>query len=244
MDMRNTEGSRSDALAASSTLWDREYETLQIIPSSTRATPSKALLLFAEILRFEEIGKVLDIGCGNGRNAVYLAQKGREVHALDFSHVALRETQRAALRAGVEDKIHLYKCSLFQGLPFKDESFDLLVDSYVFCHFTDDAFKHAYRQELRRVARPGGKIFCSVFSKEDQYYGSLIENPDDPTPIVVDPRNGIRKQLYTPQAISQFFSEEFDILFRAALEFVDSVEHRPYSRHILALMLEKASKRS
>ena len=55
-------------------LWDREYSDLKVIPSSTRQLPSKPLVLFAEILDFRKMRKVLDAGCGIGRNAIYLAQ--------------------------------------------------------------------------------------------------------------------------------------------------------------------------
>ena len=44
---------------------------------------------------------VLDLGCGNGRNAVYLAEKGCEVIAIDFSPAALNKAARAARLADV-----------------------------------------------------------------------------------------------------------------------------------------------
>ncbi len=58
---------------------------MKVIPSSTRMLPSKALVLFSEILGFKNLHNVLDAGCGIGRNSIYLAQKGCEIHAVDFS---------------------------------------------------------------------------------------------------------------------------------------------------------------
>src|SRR2546426_830104 len=66
-------------------LWDQEYDKFQVIPSSTRPLPSKALLLFEHCLPLSESADVLDAGCGTGRNAVYLARRGCRVTALDFS---------------------------------------------------------------------------------------------------------------------------------------------------------------
>src|SRR5260370_19457065 len=66
-------------------LWEEEYGHLQVIPSSTRKLPSKALTLFSELLELSNPRRALDAGCGNGRNSVYLAQKGWQVDAVDTS---------------------------------------------------------------------------------------------------------------------------------------------------------------
>jgi SAM-dependent methyltransferase len=229
-----------DSQAAPSERWNREYETLRVIPSSTRDIPSKALLLFSELLDFENAGLVLDVGCGNGRNAVYLARQGCTVHALDFSKAALDATKSAALRAGLDHRIRLYSASLLSSLPWKDDTFDLVIDSYVFCHFTDEQVKRSYIAELGRVARPGGIVFCSAFATDDQYYQPLI-NSDDQNPVVVDPRNGITKQLYTIESLSGFFDQQLDIRYQVTLQFWDEVQGEDYLRKILVVIVEPPS---
>src|SRR5439155_4626998 len=99
-------------------LWDREFSQLQIIPSSTRMAPSKALVLFSELLGFGAKSRVLEPGCGTGRNSIYLARRGCEVHAIDFSNVALKKLSEEAERTHLAHKIHVYKRSLADGLPF------------------------------------------------------------------------------------------------------------------------------
>jgi methylase of polypeptide subunit release factors len=74
--------------------WEKELSQKHAIPSSTRAEPAKALVLYAELLGLGSPLKVLDAGSGNGRNTVYLAQRGCEVTAVDFCDFALNETQR------------------------------------------------------------------------------------------------------------------------------------------------------
>src|SRR5262245_52972785 len=112
-------------------LWNREYGTLKVIPSSTRTLASKAILLFSEILDFKRFEKVLDAGCGIGRNAIYLAEKGCQVHAVDISEIALNKLQAAALKGGVTEQITIHNTAL-ESFPFEDNSFDLVIDSYVF----------------------------------------------------------------------------------------------------------------
>ncbi len=220
-------------------LWEEEYGTLKVIPSSTRELPSKALLLFSEILDFKHLKKVLDAGCGIGRNAIYLAQKGCEVHAVDISQTAISKLQRAALRAEVRERITIYNIPLRETFPFENNSFDLVLDSYVFCHFTDEDFKQNYRKELHRITKPGGIVFSSLFSEEDEYYKKIIQNGYGKENIVTDPKNGITKRLYTEAEIKDFFSTHFDILYFVKFEFEDIVLGLPYRRSILALALRK-----
>jgi SAM-dependent methyltransferase len=182
---------------------------------------------------------VLDAGCGIGRNATYLAQKGCSVHAVDASKIALRELDCAARRLGVSDKILSYNCKLEETLPFRDEYFDLVLDSYVFCHFVDDELRHNYRKELKRVTRPGGIVFSSTFSFDDEYYKEIRENHGANGNLVTDPNNGITKRLYTELEIRQFFSVDFEVLYLVKFEFSDIVLGKSYRRSIFALVLKK-----
>jgi SAM-dependent methyltransferase len=92
---------RMIAATAQAEIWDREYRQIRSIPSSTRRVPSKALLLLEQLLDLNKARIVLDAGCGNGRNAVYLAAKGCNVVAVDFSSAALATVKAdASRRAG------------------------------------------------------------------------------------------------------------------------------------------------
>lgn len=223
-------------LSSSSDLWDREYSTHKVIPSSTRMLPSKALVLFSELLCFREGLKVLDAGCGTGRNSIYLAGKGCEVHALDFSDEALRRLDVSATEAGVRDRIFPLHHPLQNPFPFPDNSFDLVLDSYVFCHFTDDGLKSFYLDQLRRLVKSYGVVFSSVFSADDEYYDEL---PASWGRTVVDPRNGLTKQLYTEEEAKKLFAARFDIQYFIKFQFMDIVLDRPYKRSLLVFILRK-----
>ena len=76
-------------------------------------------------------GRVLELGCGHGRNATYLAGLGCSVLAVDFSAQAIRwATKRAGpLRGSVE-----FRCSSIFDVEFTKESYDLVYDSGCFHH--------------------------------------------------------------------------------------------------------------
>src|SRR6202022_3774818 len=111
----------------------------------------------AELLNLKK-RRVLDAGCGNGRNAVYLAKRGCEVTAVDFAEAALTETQRRANSAGVKNRVSVEKVDLSTELPYVSNSFDFVLDAYTFCHFLDEALATDFWKEMNRVVRPDGYL--------------------------------------------------------------------------------------
>lgn len=220
---------------ASKEAWEREYTVLHAIPSSRREQPAKALLLFAELLGLDDKA-VLDAGCGNGRNAVYLAKRGCEVRAVDFTDVALAETQRRASEAGVQGHISVEKVDLSRPLPFSAHSFDLGLDAYTFCHFLDDRLASEFWLEMRRVVRPNGRLMSIGFSVDDSYYAQY--RPADGSQIVIDPSNQISKRLYQEGELKDFFSQFFRIEYFAKFEFADLVHKRVFKRVVFATILQ------
>jgi SAM-dependent methyltransferase len=221
-------------------VWDREYDTFRVIPSSTRRMPSKALLLFSEILNFERIGRVLDAGCGPGRNSIYLAKKGCQVDAIDFSRVALNELQIEAAKADVAHKISSRYCELEHPLPFDNSSHELALDSYVSCHF-DTGLRQHYLSELARVLKPGGFLFSTQFSVDDEYYRALLREGSNGRRVITDPNNGVTKALYTDEQAKELFSQLFSLVHFVRFEFEDVVLGEIYRRVVLAIALRKKS---
>jgi SAM-dependent methyltransferase len=226
-------------LDSTSETWDGEYDRFQIIPSTTRQLPSKALVLFSELLNFDHGLSVLDAGCGNGRNSVYLAQKGCRVEALDFSTSALHRTRALATEMGVASSISTRLGNLHEPVRFSDDTFDLTLDSYVFCHFTDEGLKRHYWRELRRVTKPNGLLLSLVFCTDDEYYQEIFDKNPNRSKIVVDSNNGVTKQLYSEEQIKKFFLQRLNLQYFVKFQFYDVVLERRYLRSILALVLQK-----
>src|SRR5687768_8502138 len=93
---------------------------------------------------------VLDLGCGTGRHAVWLAGAGAVVTAVDFSEGMLEEARRKSAGAAVRFIVH----DLHEPLPFPGETFDLVVSGLVLEHLRD---LDAFFGEARRVLRPRGR---------------------------------------------------------------------------------------
>ena len=102
-------------------------------------------------------GRALDIGCGTGTNAVYLAQRGFEVVGTDIAWLAIRRARRKAREAGVSASFYVGEAIKLgtSGRPPIGGLFDLAFDIGCF-HAFQSTHRPAYSAMLRRVLREGG----------------------------------------------------------------------------------------
>lgn len=105
-------------------------------------------------------GDVLDIGCGLGDNAVYLAKNGHTVTGLDISPTALKTAEQRAKDAGVEVKFAVADSTKLDGYT---DAFDTVIDSGLF-HSLDDDGRRSYTAAVHRATRPGATLLLSCFS--------------------------------------------------------------------------------
>jgi SAM-dependent methyltransferase len=105
-------------------------------------------------------GEVLDIGCGLGDNAIYLASRGHSVTGLDGSPAAIEEARRRAADAGVTVTFDVADATNLTGYEGR---FDTVVDSALY-HCLDEDGQQAYVAALYRATRPGARLHLSCFS--------------------------------------------------------------------------------
>jgi SAM-dependent methyltransferase len=104
-----------------------------------------------------EGGKLLDVGCGSGRDAAYFLDRGFDVTGTDASKAMIAE----AVRHHPELADRLLQHRLPGPLPFADRAFDVAVAMAVLMHLTEADARRALA-ELVRVTRPGGIVAYSV----------------------------------------------------------------------------------
>jgi SAM-dependent methyltransferase len=109
--------------------------------------------------------RVLDAGCGFGRNLVHLLRTGCEVFALDADAAGVDHVRKlsAALMTGLpEENFHV---GLIEQMPFPDGFADVVICNAVLHFARDNMHFQAMLTELWRVLRPGGMLFCRLGSR-------------------------------------------------------------------------------
>ena len=101
---------------------------------------------------------VLDIGCGEGKDAVYMAAKGYEVTAFDLTENGIRKTKRLAEEKGVEIKAYVDDINTFET----DEKFDIIYSSGTVQYLFDEN-KAAFFEKIGRITKKNGIVFFNVF---------------------------------------------------------------------------------
>lgn len=124
------------------------------------------IYLFDQLLkgRISATDRVLDAGCGSGRNAYYLLTQDIDVYAVDTNPAAVAGVRELAIELGRPADPGHFRVEPLEALTFDSGSFDVVICSAVLHFAKDDAHFEAMMRELWRVLRPGGLFFARLAS--------------------------------------------------------------------------------
>lgn len=111
-------------------------------------------------------GKILSIGEGEGRNAVYLAQQGFEVTAIDGAASGLAKAQKLAAERGVHINT---QCVDLNDYEFKENRWDGII--IIFCHLPP-ALRQRVHEQVVRALKPNGICLMEVYRPEQLAFGT------------------------------------------------------------------------
>jgi tellurite methyltransferase len=149
--------------------------------------------LFDQLLRGRIVGgmKVLDAGCGSGRNLVYLLRAGFDVWGVDESEEAIAAAQRLANQLSPELPQGRFRVERVESMSHDTGSMDVVISSAVLHFARDDSHWLAMVHEMWRVLAPGGLLFARLATtvgqpNVKQIGGGRYVMPDGSTRFLVD----------------------------------------------------------
>ena len=125
------------------------------------------IYVFDQILRGNIAAgmKVLDAGCGYGRNLVYLLRAGVEVFALDADAGGVEHVRALATELAPKLPAENFRVGVIEAMPWPDGLADVVICNSVLHFARDEEQFLAMVTELWRVLRPGGMLFCRLGSR-------------------------------------------------------------------------------
>ncbi len=136
--------------------------------------------------------RILDAGCGGGRNLLYFLREGYEVYAADADEQAVESVRSLAREFAPALPMANFRVEPVERMSFDDERADVVVSNTVLHFARDDAHFERMLRGSWRVLKPGGLFFCrlaSTIGMESQFkrvQGRRFQSPDGAERYLVD----------------------------------------------------------
>jgi SAM-dependent methyltransferase len=124
-------------------------------------TPDSDLAYIMKRINIQSNAKVLDAGCGNGKNSAYLEEKGFEIYGFDLS------TQAIAVARKKVSSGHFMVADA-KNLPYADETFDLIVDVGLLHCIPPEGWE-PFKREVFRILKVKGYYFLREYHRPSGY---------------------------------------------------------------------------
>jgi SAM-dependent methyltransferase len=148
--------------------------------------------------------KVLDIGCGAGRNLLLAGKLGAELYGVDSSEDAIKEAQRFLTNEGLYPNIKLGDTT---NIPYSSDSFDISILWGIF-HYLSRNDQEKTKKEIERVAKNNSWVIFTLRSVNDSRYGAGTKTGKDVFIQDKPGRKGITIKYWDEEGARKFFNLE------------------------------------
>ncbi len=195
-------------------IWEREYRNPKFVTKNDG--PQADTQRFLKFLKKEqkfivEDKNILDLGCGTGRNANYLAEQGNKVIGIEISKTALNLAKERANRLNLD--VDYRFGDIGKEYEIKDESIDLVLD-VTSSNSLNEIGRETYLKETHRVLKTGGYFFVRALCKDgNKNVKNLLKaspGPEHDTYIMKE--IGLTERAFSRDDFIKMYSQYFKIL--------------------------------
>jgi SAM-dependent methyltransferase len=192
--------------------------------------PSEPARIAAELFRKEGKKRILELGGGQGRDTLFLANSGFFVAVLDYSGQSVAALVGKARRSGLAHRVTAIRHDVREPLPFDDDTFDACYSHMLYCMALTTAQLERLSAEILRVLRPGGLNVYTVRHAGDAHYGVGIPRGED-----LYEMGGFIVHFFTREKVEQL-AKGYDLMA------IDEFEEGPLPRKLFRVTLRKRIK--
>ena len=156
--------------------WNSTYSSK---PNFFGAEPSDLAFRAVDIFRKNGCRKVLELGCGQGRDTCLFAKEGFQVIALDYSESGICQMRERTKEMCLDKNVECVCQDLRAGIPLPDGSVDAVYSHMLLTMELWEKDIQFILDECRRVLRPGGLNLYSVRNDHDPHFGKGPHKGED-----------------------------------------------------------------
>ncbi|MDH7507792.1 MAG: class I SAM-dependent methyltransferase [Methanomassiliicoccales archaeon] len=156
--------------------WDTVYKTK---PDYFGETPSEFARRALSFFKENKARRIIELGCGEGRDTIMFLKEGFEVIALDYSPIAIEHLVQKAKANQLSESLTAMVHDARDGIPLTDASVDGIFSHMFFTMQLTEKELDFIFQECLRVMRPGAFNIYSVRNIHDPHYGKGIHRGED-----------------------------------------------------------------
>ena len=221
--------------------WEQEYNTRRLM---TGDKPAKSFLKWVKQLRkegidFEDV-RVLDLGSGEGKNAIYLAGLGAQVDCIEIAQNAVDTTVQLLALGGLTERVVVQQGSIGEPYGFTDNSFDLVID-VTSSNSLSGSERDIYLSESARVLKTDGQMFVRALCRDgDDNAKYLIKNNPGPEhDTYIQPEWGLAERVFTESDLRELYGQYFDIKKLEKETHYTTLDGRKFKRNFWVMYLTK-----
>jgi SAM-dependent methyltransferase len=204
--------------------WEKNFLSK---PDMFGLKPSKAAINTLQTLRKENIEKIVELGVGLGRDALFFAKNSINVEALDYSPAAIKIINKKALEAKLSSFISTKIFDVRKKLPFKDNSIKACFSHMLYCMALSTTELKYLNSEICRILKPGGfNIYTARHTGDGDYKNGKHIGED------LYENDGFIVHFFSEKKIRQI-ADGFNILN------IESFEEGKFPRKLFRVILKK-----
>ncbi len=204
--------------------WENTFITR---PETFGVTPSAAAIKAAETFNKEGITNILELGAGQGRDALFFAQKGFHIQVLDYSQTGVDKIIKKAKTLGVDKLITGKIHDVRNPFPFTNEKFGGCFSHMLYCMALTVKELQFLSDEILRVLNNGGINIYTVRHTGDGDYKNGIHRGED-----LYENDGFIVHFFSKEKVKQL-SNGFDVVN------IENFEEGKFPRKLFHVTLKK-----
>ena len=183
---------------------------------------------------------VLDAGCGNGRNLLWMNNEFRvKGYGYDISDEGIAQAQKNAQKQQWGAKLTFSVHSIGSLIPLPDESVDVVLDM-MSSHFLKQKERERFLAEVARVLKPQGLLFFkSFYAERDSHTKELLaKHAADEDNAYIHPKLGVYEYVWDDESLEKYFEKDFIMMHKEA-SHQHHIKGKPAKRRSVVCYFEK-----